>query len=80
MGSLPEEELKKLTEDYGHCAACFNGEYPTAVTSDTRKDKFERKFPERKKSIMDLGYNKKLILEDGSEYYGYGFGSDSRHR
>ena len=28
---------------------------------------------------MDLGYNKKLILEDGSEYYGYGFGSDKEH-
>lgn len=25
---------------------------------------------------MDLGYNRKLILEDGSEFYGYGFGSD----
>ena len=49
LGYLPVEELKKLTEDYGYCAACFNGEYPTAVTSDTRKDRFERKLSERKR-------------------------------
>ena len=48
LGYLPVEELKKLTEDYGYCAACFNGEYPTAVTLDTRKDRFECKLSERK--------------------------------
>lgn len=27
--------------------------------------------------MMDLGYNRKLILEDGEEYYGFGFGASS---
>ena len=25
---------------------------------------------------MERNFNKKIILEDGSEYYGYGFGAD----
>ena len=25
---------------------------------------------------MDMGYNKKIVLEDGQEYFGYGFGAD----
>ena len=25
---------------------------------------------------MMMDYNKKIILEDGQEYYGYGFGAD----
>ena len=25
---------------------------------------------------MNRHYNKKIILEDGAEFYGYGFGSD----
>ena len=25
---------------------------------------------------MTMEYNKKIILEDGQEYYGYGFGAD----
>ena len=24
--------------------------------------------------MMDMGYNRKLILEDGEEYYGFAFG------
>ncbi len=32
----------------GYCCACFDGNYPTAVPSDTRKDRFERKLSEKK--------------------------------
>ena len=34
----------------GYCSACFDGEYPTAIPTDTRKDRFERKLSERKSS------------------------------
>ena len=27
--------------------------------------------------MMDMGYNRKLILEDGEEYYGFAFGYTS---
>lgn len=46
---LPLTELSKLTMDCGYCAACFDGNYPTKVTADTRKDRFESKLSERKR-------------------------------
>ena len=32
-----------------HHSACFDGEYPTAIPTDTRKDRFEQKLSERKR-------------------------------
>ncbi len=45
LGYLPTSALEELCTC--HCCACFTGEYPTAVPSDTRKDRFERKLSER---------------------------------
>lgn len=49
LGYLPAESLSELTEKGGFCAACFNGEYPTAIPADTRKDRFERRLSEKAK-------------------------------
>lgn len=43
LGYLPVSELGGLAGNCGYCSACFNGEYPTAVPTDTRKDRFEQK-------------------------------------
>ncbi len=47
LGYLPYESLKCLTCGMGHCSACFGGEYPTRIPSDTRKDRFEQKLSQR---------------------------------
>ncbi len=49
LGYLPVEELGALTGNRGYCSACFDGEYPTPVPADTRRDRFEQKLSERKK-------------------------------
>ena len=41
LGYLPTEGLCDVAGGCGFCAACFNGEYPTAVPSDTCKNRFE---------------------------------------
>jgi amidophosphoribosyltransferase len=46
LGYLPAEELSALTGNNGYCRACFTGEYPTGIPSDTRKDRFERRLSE----------------------------------
>lgn len=43
LGYLPLERLNQLVDSVDYCAACFNGEYPTAIPTDLRKDRFERK-------------------------------------
>lgn len=43
LGYLPVSELYILAESYGFCSACFSGNYPTAVPTDVRKDRFEQK-------------------------------------
>ncbi|MGM9624904.1 MAG: amidophosphoribosyltransferase [Eubacteriales bacterium] len=43
LGYLPISALSELAESNGFCAACFDGNYPTAIATDTRKDRFERK-------------------------------------
>lgn len=43
LGCLPVESLSSLTGNCGFCGACFNGEYPTKVPTDTRKDCFEQR-------------------------------------
>ena len=46
LGYLPAEELWTLTGPDLYCHACFTGEYPTEIPSDTRKDRFERRLSE----------------------------------
>lgn len=44
LGFLPIESLPELIGgDAGICAACFDGNYPTPIPTDTRKDRFEGK-------------------------------------
>lgn len=47
LGYLPVSKLGELIGGRGYCSACFDGEYPTAIPSDTRKDRFERKLSEK---------------------------------
>ena len=49
LGYLPIEALSELANGAGFCSACFTGDYPTPVPSDTRKDRFEQKLSEKKK-------------------------------
>lgn len=47
LGYLPMETLGELTRGGGYCSACFSGEYPTQIPTDTRKDRFEQKLSEK---------------------------------
>ena len=47
LGYLPIEKLSKLIDGEDYCAACFQGEYPTKIPADLRKDRFERKLSKR---------------------------------
>ena len=47
LGYLPVESLSLLTGNCGFCSACFNGEYPTKVPTDTRKDRFEQRLSDK---------------------------------
>ena len=47
LGYLPLEKLNQLVDSEDYCAACFNGEYPTTIPRDLRKDRFEKKLSER---------------------------------
>ncbi len=47
LGYLPVTELGSMIGNCGYCSACFDGDYPTTVPVDTRKDRFERKLSER---------------------------------
>ncbi len=48
LGYLRMEDVVRLAgdDDAGFCTACFSGEYPTAVPSQTRKNRFEQKISE----------------------------------
>ena len=46
LGYLPQEALSVLSGCDGYCSACFDGAYPTAIPTDTRKDRFEQKLSE----------------------------------
>ena len=46
LGYLPAEELYALAGPDVYCHACFTGEYPTPVPTETRKDRFERRLTE----------------------------------
>ena len=47
LGYLPVEDLTQLAGNPGICKACFDGQYPTPVPSDTRKDRFEKRLSEK---------------------------------
>ena len=47
LGYLPIEKLNKLIGSEEYCSACFQGNYPTKIPTDLRKDRFERKLSER---------------------------------
>lgn len=47
LGYLPVSELCSLIGNDGYCSACFSGEYPTPVPTDTRKDRFEQKLSQK---------------------------------
>ena len=46
LGFLPVEELGALCNNTDYCSACFSGEYPTTIPTDTRKDRFEKRISE----------------------------------
>lgn len=48
LGYLPTEQLGALARTEGYCHACFSGDYPTPIPTDTRKDRFEQKLSEGK--------------------------------
>ncbi|MCF0121586.1 MAG: amidophosphoribosyltransferase, partial [Oscillospiraceae bacterium] len=43
LGYLPTDELGAMTGSCEYCSACFDGNYPAPVPTDTRKDRFEQK-------------------------------------
>lgn len=59
LGYLPVERLGELAGGCGYCSACFDGNYPTRVPQDTRKDRFERKLSEK------LHESKGVIRDEG---------------
>lgn len=52
LGYLNKDYLDKLApvEGNGFCKACFTGEYPTEVPTQTRKNRFERRIKESEKA------------------------------
>ncbi|MBO5525232.1 MAG: amidophosphoribosyltransferase [Clostridia bacterium] len=48
LAYLPIESLSELVCSDAYCSSCFDGIYPTAIPTDTRKDKFSRKLSEKK--------------------------------
>ena len=50
LGYLPVSELSSLTGNEDYCSACFDGNYPTPIPADTRKDRFEQKISAVKKA------------------------------
>lgn len=51
LGYLPQERLGELCGSENFCSACFNGDYPTKIPTDTRKDRFEMRLSDRKKEV-----------------------------
>ena len=49
LGYFPIQKLSAITGSEHFCSACFSGDYPTAVPTDTRKDRFEQRLSDKKK-------------------------------
>ena len=49
LGYLPISKLGELIDNPNYCSACFDGDYPTPVTHDMPKNKFEQKISDVKK-------------------------------
>lgn len=43
LGYLPVSELGALVGNTRYCSACFDGNYPTEIPTDTKKNRFEQK-------------------------------------
>ena len=53
LGYLPVESLGEMIGNDAYCSACFDGNYPTAIPRDTRKNRFEQKISEKRGSKID---------------------------
>jgi amidophosphoribosyltransferase len=54
LGFLSVENTRSLVSGVhckGYCAACFDGEYPTKIPSETQKNRFEEKISKGKESV-----------------------------
>jgi len=47
LGYLPLGRLRDLAQSDAYCSACFDGNYPTKISADTGKNRFERRLSER---------------------------------
>lgn len=54
LGYLPVEELCSMIGSSNYCSACFDGDYPTTVPADIRKDRFEQKLSEKRNNTKYL--------------------------
>ena len=50
LGYLPIDALHELAGNNGFCDACFSGCYPTKIPEDPRKDRFEQRLSEIRRS------------------------------
>ncbi len=49
LGFLPKDKLCSLTGNCDYCSACFTGDYPTQIPTNTYKNRFEEKLSKRTK-------------------------------
>lgn len=47
LAYLSLDDLELLAGSKEYCSACFDGDYPTEIPADTRKNRFERRLSER---------------------------------
>ena len=47
LGFLPLERLSELSGGQNYCSSCFDGHYPTEISRNSRKNRFEQKLSER---------------------------------
>ncbi len=64
LGYLPVEDLGELTGGGGYCAACFDGNYPTRIPENTRKDRFELPLSQSRKRRRELSEPERLRGEN----------------
>ena len=53
LGYLPVESLREMIGNEFYCSACFDGNYPTAIPTGTRKNRFEQKLSEKRGNNND---------------------------